>query len=395
MWVLVFLSLYCGVAAWLPWSAAGGPPVPGWAVRFRLDRPFSSPAFLAGVLALFLSTLACTWSRTPGFFALWWGRARGYGVGLPGRSGESLTAFLDKEGFGKRPGARFRFRHALLGGFVLHLGLLFLILGVIVQQGWQQSGAFELAEGETLRLRQGGATFAREQGPFAPEHPPDLAVTLVRFDAFLHQPGYAPDRASQLRVARPGMPVSETVLDRAEGWDLGDLTLYQAIPVGLALTVALEGLGTRSFHLRDAGRDRARGEFASPDGTAHVFVVRTERPLGDPLGTGALQVFLESGGTRRELPRGEPFPFGRHSARVLSVNRWAGFTFTRAPGLSGVFAGFALVLAGAALLTFPAGVAEPPHPGEDVAGWIYVTRGREALLEAWSRFGDERGVSAG
>jgi hypothetical protein len=52
-----------------------------------------------------------------------------------------------------------------------------------------------------------------------------------------------------------------------------------------------------------------------------------------------------------------------------------------------VLAGFALVLAGCALLLFPWGVARLAPPGADEAARVFQPRGREALVAEWGREG--------
>lgn len=384
--VLGFLAAYCGLAAWLPWPRAGV-AAPGWAVAFGLDPPFASPAFLSAVSLLFLSTLACLWDRTSATLRLWRGQGEGYGVAFESRPGLDLGGFLRGEGFRGTSGPLFRYRHALWGGWVLHLGLVVLIAGVAVQQGFYDSGAFEVSEGERLSLSVPGAVFTRERGPLAPATPPDLLVTLVAFDPFLHQPGYAPDRASRIRVERPGTAATEGTVDRAEGVGVGPVTIYQAIPTGLALNVEVAGLGGRSFHLRERNPLSAEGEFAAPGGEALRLGVSGERALDDPRGTGSLRVWIERRGHWTEIVPGTTFAFGAAAARLVSVGRWAGFTFARSPGMPAVLAGFALVLLGAALLAFPAGVASPGSSEQGLAGWVFVTRGRELLLAEWARQG--------
>lgn len=388
--VLAFLAAYCAASAWFPWMVSGGGPAPAWAGPLGLAHPFTSPLFLLAVGALFLSTLACLWSRTPGTLALWRGAAVSYGVALPARPGADFAAFLASEGFGTRRAPFFRFRHALWGGIVLHVGLVSLIAGIAVQQSFHDGGAFELAEGETLRLSSPGAVFAREHGPLAPFAAPDLTVGLLVFDPFLHQPGYAPDRASRVRVERPGRSPVEGSVDRAEGFDVGALTLYQAIPTGLALNLELQETGARSFHLRSESPRSAAGEFTAPGGVTVRLGLEAERVLDDAQGTGIVRVWIESDGVRREIAPGRVFLFGHAPARLVSVGRWAGFTYARSPGLPAVHTGFALVLLGAALLVFPAGVAQPAGAGEGVAGWVYVTRGREVVLAEWARRDEAR-----
>ena len=92
---------------------------------------------------------------------------------------------------------------------------------------------------------------------------------------------------------------------------------------------------------------------------------------------------------------GSPFPFGTAPARLVSVGRWGGFTYSRSPGMPAVFAGFALLLFGSALLTVPAGVALVAKPGEETAGWIWVSRGRDSLLAEWNRTSQEATSTGG
>ena len=84
---------------------------------------------------------------------------------------------------------------------------------------------------------------------------------------------------------------------------------------------------------------------------------------------------------------GSPFPFGVGEARVLGMGRWGRFTYTRTPGLWGVFAGFAMILAGCTLLAFPAGVARLGRPGETAAAVVFTIRGASALAAEWERAG--------
>ena len=96
------------------------------------------------------------------------------------------------------------------------------------------------------------------------------------------------------------------------------------------------------------------------------------------------------GGPRRApaaLAPGVAFPFGAGPARVVGVGRWGRFTYTRTPGLSGVFAGFIVILAGCTLLAFPAGVARMGREGEGTAAVVFTIRGGAAIADDWNRAG--------
>ena len=383
--VLIYLAAFSGIAAWLPWTRAGGGPAPAWAAPLGLAHPFSSPAFVAGVALLFATTLACTWGRRARILRLRRGELPEGAVALPGWAGKDPGAFLRAHAFrGAGPVLR-RFGFALWGGWVLHVGLLVLIGAVAVQQAFHDGGSFELSEGESTALSAPGAVFDRERGFLAPREPPDLEVGLLSYDPQLHQRGYAPDRASVLQLRqRGGEPVQASV-DRADGVRAGPVVVYQAIPDGLALILEVRGLGVRSIHLHGDGR-RASAEVTGPDGHPASFTVEAEHGIGAPGGTGALSVIVESRGRAVPLSPGAVFRFGDREARLVTVGRWAGFTYARAPGMAGIFTGFAIVLLGALLLVFPAGVARLEGDGAGAAARI-AGRGAEALAQRWSREG--------
>jgi len=379
--ILVYLAVLCGVAAWLPWvRAAERAPAPAWAAAVGLDHPFSSAWLLAGVAALLASTLACTWGRRARIAALARGELSAGALALPG-GGRDPAAFLRARGFRGSGEVLHRNRFALWGGLVLHWGLIALIGGVGVQQALHDGASFQLAVGEERRLSEAGAVFGRERGVLAPEAPPDLAVALVEFDPFRHEPGYAPDRHSVLELRAAGAPAVTAALDRADGVRAGGVTVYQAIPAGLAAIVEVAGRGRRVLHLATQGERTAAAEVAGPGGPARL-VVETERSLGDRMGTGLLSARVEHGGRAIPIAPGEPFPLGGEPARIVGWARWSGFTYARSPGMAAVVAGFGLVLLGAALLAVPAGVARLPARGGGEAR-VWAGRGAEALLAEW------------
>lgn len=383
--VLVYLAAYSGVAAWLPWTRDGGGSPPAWAEPLGLVHPFSSPAFVVGVALLFASTLACTWGRRGRILQIGRGELPEGAVALAAIAGRDPVAFLRAQSFsGSAPVLR-RFSLALWGGWVLHVGLLVLIAAIAVQQTFHDEGRLELAISEAAVLSQPGAVFGRVRGFLAPAEPPPLEVALVSYDPSLHQRGYAPDRASVVRLRSGDGAGVQVPLDRANGVSEGGVTLYQAIPDGLALVIEVAGLGARAVHLHGGGR-HAVADVVDPSGQPARFTVESEHPLDDRAGTGRLAVTLEAGGAHLPLAPGAAFRFGDREARLSAVTRWAGFTYARSPGMPGIFAGFALVLAGALLLAFPAGVARVGAPGDPVAARI-VGRGAEVLARRWEREG--------
>ncbi len=387
--VLASGTVYCAAGAWLPWSLPGGAPPPAWATALGLDHPFAAWPFLASVALLFASTLACTWERRARIRAIARGELPPSAVGLPPRAAD-VRSFLEARGFRGRGEVLRRFGFALWGGWVLHVGLLALVAAVLVQQAFHDTALFDLTEGEATRLSERGSVFGRERGLFAPARPPDLQVALERFDPFLRQDGYAPDRLSRLAIAEGSGTPRVATLDRAAGVRVGGVEIFQAIPTGLSVNIDVAGMGRASIHLAPESERVASARVEDPAGRPARFVVTSERPLIDRVGTGRLLVELEQDGHRLALVRNAPFSFGGREARVTSIDRWGRFAYSRAPGTYGVFAGFAIILAGCTLLAFPAGVARIETPGSDPAARLFQVRGRDALFAEWQEEGMER-----
>jgi hypothetical protein len=380
--VIGFVAAYSAAGAWLPWSLPGGAPPPAWAVSLGLDHPFATPLFLGAVALLFASVLACTWGKRARILRLRRGELPPSAVALSARPGADPEAFLRARGFRRRGDRWTRHGAGLWGGWVLHVGLLVLIAGVLVQQSLFDTGLFELTEGESAKLDAPRALLWRHHGLFAPGAPPDLEVTLHWFDPYASQEGYAPDRLSQLGLERPGRDAVTTYLDRSAGVRVGRVEVFHAIPTGYAPILDVPGLGRRSVHLHEDSAHVASVGVDDPAGRPARFVLTSERRLDDPLGTGALVLEYVQDGARQALKRGATFRFGDRDATLLSIGRWGEYTYSSAPGMSAVFTGFGLVLAGCALLLLPAGVA-----CADGAGGVrvFVARGGGALAAEWER----------
>ena len=386
--VIGFLAVWTGVGAWAPWMQPQGPTAPPWAVASGLDHPFTSWPFLVAVALLFASTLACTWGKRARIVAIRRGEFPPSAVRLPSRDGDA-RAFLAAEGFRGQGELLTRFAPALWGGWIFHVGLLVLIAAVLVQHAFYDSGVFDLSEGERANLAAHGTVFGREKGPLARQTLPEVDVALVKFDPFLHQAGYSRDRLSELEVMVPGEPPRMATLDRAAGIRAGDIEIFQAIPSGMAITLEIAGMGMRTLRLETEAPRRAAAEVTDPGGMPVRFVLESEQDIDGAAGTGRLLLWMEGRGDRRALAPGAAFPFGPGQARVVGVGRWGRFTWTRTPGLSGVFAGFIVILAGCTLLAFPAGVARQGREGEGIAAVVFTVRGGPALAAEWERAGPQ------
>ncbi|MBI5507284.1 MAG: hypothetical protein HY903_00900 [Deltaproteobacteria bacterium] len=381
--IVAALATYVAAFAWLP-STEAGVATTGLGMALGIDQPFVAPPFLVLVALTFASTLACTLDRTRRTLALWRGLPAGGALELPERPDADPRVFLAGHGFRGAGAVLFRNRLALWGGWAFHAGLLLLIAGVAVQRAYHDGGAFELTVDETARLDAPRVVFGRAPGPLADVDPPALAVTLLDFDPYLHERGFDRDRRSLLRVAAGDRVLVEGTVDRVHGLDAGAVTLFQALPHGLALEIELADTGRRGFRLHHDDDTHASGAFHAPDGTPARLSLASTRSLSDPLGSGGLRVFLEQRGAKIELQPGGAFAFGATSATLVSVRRWSGFTYGRSPAMPAVFFGFLFVLGGAALLACPAGVAQLAAPGHGIAARVYVSRGRDLMIAEWT-----------
>jgi hypothetical protein len=384
--LLLFLAVFIGTVSWFPWTLDRTVQTPGWASATGLDRPFSSLTFLVAVFLLFVNTVACTVERTNGSWKLLNGVIPQRGKMLDVKGDDGFIDFLNKQGFRTTGGPPyFKNRFALTKGWLFHVGLVILIAGVLVQQANHDSGSFEIGEGEMVRLSDAGVIFGRDTGLLAPSELPSIQLALEQFDPYLHQKGYAPDRASTLIIRTRGGE-QRVILDRARGVTIEGLSIYQAIPFGLTLNVEITGLGMRSLHFREESPKRSDGEFRDPSGGSVRFSVEAERNINDPLGTGKLVIFLVQGGTKTEINIGQPFAFGDRTAKIISLSRWAGFTYSRSPGVSFVFTGFFLLLIGTAIMLVPAGIVTAGAQERPGTMRVYLSQGADDFTEDWYRF---------
>ncbi len=347
------------------------------------EHPFLTVPFLALVSLLFLSTLACTLRRSGMVLGLWSGAVPGVGIELVAESSGELEFFLREAGFRGSGEMLWRNRTFLFSGWLLHVGLLVLMIGVGVQLAWHDGGAFEVAVGETVVLSRTNTVLGRSAGPAAPKQPPNLKLVLLEFDPHRHQAGFAPDRLSRIWVESEGIAGREVVLDRVQGATIGGTTIFQAMQSGIAPVVDLPGMGTRTIHLRMVSDRRAEADLTDPSGKQVTIVAEAQFGLDDRRGTGALEIRLIDGTSSVLLEEGGVFSFGDREAKLVDVVRWSGFTYSRSPGMPAVFFGFALLLIACTMLTVPAGVARVEVGSGGVVARVWLNRGMAVLLNDW------------
>ena len=362
--VLIILAILCLSGGWLKWF------------KPEVDL-FSSPLFLMVVAILFLNTLACTVQRTGFVFSLLRGRLKGNPLVFPS-GGISFEDFLREKGFRGFSKVYFKNRIALLKGWLFHIGILTMLLGIFLQQALYEEGVFDITVGQTLRLPDD--VIEKKRGILRRDEA-TAEFTLLDFDPFYYQEGYARDRLSKLIVnySNKTYPV---LLNRVKGERIDSLTIYQAIPHGLSLVVEIDGKGLFTFALKDHTEKEARVDFLDPSGEKATFLIKTENPLHDPKGVGDFRLYYKRDGDTLEITKGKEFSLGGLKARLVDIKRWSRFTYAINPGMPFVFLGFFITVSGVFILLFQGGIAFPDETGH-VAGYVYLTHGGEDMLKEW------------
>ena len=279
-------------------------------------------------------------------------------------------------------------------GWLLHLALLVLMVGVVIQLVFHDGGAFEVAVGETVSLAESGIVFDRTPGSIAPSNPPNLRLRLVAFDAHLHQPDFAPDRRSRLQVETPDGSIRDLLLDRAAGARVEGTTIFQAAPNGIALVLELPNENLRAIHLRTENERFAAADLTLPGGDQARFEVESAHSFDSRHGSGPLTIRFERDGVETEVSRGGLIEFGNSRAKLVDLVRWSGFTYVRSPGISAVFTGFTLVLAACVLLTLPSGIARLETCDDSAIARVWLNRGSTVVESAWRRSVNEETKNA-
>lgn len=369
LFLLIILAILCLTGGWLKW------------VRPEIDI-FTSPVFLITIVLFFLNTFACTIQRTGFVLLLLKGKIPENSLVFPLRD-ISFEGFLIERGFKCTSKPYVKNRLALIKGWLFHVGILVMLTGIFVQQALYEEGTFDITVGQTLRLPQD--TIERKKGLLRKDNS-YLEVTLLDFDPFYYEKGYARDRLSRLIINYSGK-VKPVSLTRVKGADIDSLTIYQGIPHGLSLIMEIEGRGIYTFFLRDVSERMARAEFSDPEGKRASFSMTTENPINDPKGIGDFRLYYERNGNIVQIFMNKDFEFGGLKARLKEIRRWSRFTYAINPGMPLVFIGFLIAVVGSIVFLFQGGIAMPDESGK-VAGYVYVTRGGEVMLNEWLSRGD-------
>ncbi|MBI2887238.1 MAG: cytochrome c biogenesis protein ResB [Chloroflexi bacterium] len=268
-------------------------------------------------------------------------------------------------------------RYGVWGSLAMHASLLVILLGGLYSGGFKMAGYFELAEGQTFS-GQRAAFLQHSTGPFSQGQ--ESAVSPLRLDALTT--AYWPDGSlreisSALSLsAQAGPPAGRADGPRAATVSVSNplvrqsTTIYQARDHGFAALLELRdprGAVTSGYINFPTPRERsqpASNRFSVP-GTPY----RAEADFYPAPGVGPvpaeawlqaqpeqpwLYLFLKDaqGAVAYQGPLGvgQAVVVEGSALTFRGVSRWAGFPVVRDPGLSVIFAGFALCILGAALL---------------------------------------------
>lgn len=371
-----FITPAADLAAW----RSANPQLALWADRLGLHRIFTTPAF-AGVLLLSCISLGLStfeqcrssWRKT---LASVTGADAGQAFFSPLPADEVARRLHNHGYFRVARGGTFRFVRqpwGYWGNALLHLGILMSLVASLCITLTQQQGILHLVEGETRRPDQ--QWLFSDRGVLGREFVLPGAIRLESVHARFWPTRGLKSLASTVSFPAPdGSVETRTVATNSVLHHQG-LRIYQGTEFGHAFHAEVTSpsgekkvleLLIRHPHAPDRP---AYAEFPAALGGSLVlrtkyFVDEEKKDLSreEPL----LIVRVDDGG--RELGQlplkvGEGGAVGEFRFRLLSVSRWSRLIFVNLTGISGVFFGFFVIVAGGILHYFA-----PPreillHPG--------------------------------
>jgi len=247
------------------------------------------------------------------------------------------------------------------GVFLLHLGIMVAVAASLFIAATEKRGALRLAEGE-LHLPS-SPWLVEERGPFASPFRLPEAVRLDRLTPEFWEPGGLKNLQSELSFIAPDGVTTRRSLALAAILDYRGLRIYQEANFGhvfyLRFTdragvtgeVALDLAGPIEaarpsygdfdfaeipYHLKAKYyADAARETLVSDNPQLVMRLIDRETVIGE------LALGIGEGGL-----------LGPYQVRLVRLARWAGFVFLQTPGVSAVFAGFAIFILGVMLNYF-------------------------------------------
>lgn len=316
-----------------------------------------------------------------------------------------IGAILERRGYFRLPAAPGALRYVkhpwgYWGNALLHVGMVLTIAASLCIALTQQRGVVYLGEGE--RFPPGGSWLAEEHGMLTSELTLPFSVRLDRLIVTFTPDNHIDQAASALTFSEGNAPEDRRTVGINDILSYRDVTVYQRSDYGdIFLVEFTDGRGARHVAslpieyprgLGEAGyadfrfpwlpfglsakyyTDVARRSMASPDRDLYLRLVDGgQRELG--------RVELRTGGTAR---------LGTYAVRLLGNGKWSGLIFVRLNGIPAVFAGFFIIVLGAALnyMTTPREVVARMVDGGFLVAWraarfpeFYREEGEEVMSE--------------
>jgi cytochrome c biogenesis protein ResB len=273
----------------------------------------------------------------------------------------TAAGILRKSGYRQLSATAHRFvKHpwGYWGAFSLHLGMLVCIAASLLITVTQQRGSIELLQDETHLP---GAPWLSEEVGL-------LAGTLIlpepiRFDRL--KLSYSRDSVHSVEsdISFGNDPSSGSAAKTAINAPLyrNGLTIYQGNEYGQSFLVTIDPQSSNqppaAYSIRFPARlgEAGYNEFKMPGDTRLLQVKYFPFAKGKPLKNEEMPLTLrlvENGkeSARLTLRQGESGMLGGKEVRLLEVRDWTRLIFVRLYGIEGVFAGFLLIVLGAALI---------------------------------------------
>lgn len=242
------------------------------------------------------------------------------------------------------------------GNFLLHLGMLIVIISSLWIALTQQRGLLHLAVGESFRP--GEKWLSTEKGLLAKDFSLDRPVSLESV-SYEFWPTYGVKNvASRLTFHDQQLPGETLVTGVNSILHYQSLSIYQAVEFGHAFYLeVVNPAGVKStYQLLLAHPEKpdrpSYGEYVNMLGPGRVlrakyFADPEKRSFvrEDPLLVLRLD---ESGAQLGQLPlqTGGEGSIGRFHFRLAKVDKWSGLIFTKLSGIRGVFFGFVVIVFG-------------------------------------------------
>lgn len=363
-----------------------------WGSRLGLDHVYTTPWF-AVLLLIFLITLILSTIEQIKFS---YKKISGQGI-TPDSEGvkisasrEDVISVIKKAGYRlsyyDESNLRFiRNRWGYWGNALLHAGMAVMISASLLIVSTEKRGLIHLAEGDAFF--QGGQWLLEDTGILGGGFILPEAVRLEQSNIEFWETDEVKYQTTVFSfIGADGKETRHTVGINLNVNDKG-LRIYQGRSFGEAFYVSLTDTEGKEFNKifqieHPLKRDKASyGNFMmedipyllkakyyadaekksieSKDPLLVMRLVQTDRSIG-----GISQSNDEGGRLKMDIVEkekiigevslkiGERKPFGPYTAELVHVAKWTGLIFTRSIGMSGVFAGFFIIITGGALTYF-------------------------------------------